>query len=150
MPRYMDGHAIANRRLKASSIAAKKSIFDTHLIPRLGHKCLDQITDEDIQRLKAALFDRNRKTVNNVLTVLCNVVRVAVKWKVLTVMPCAVDFYKVQNLVLPQFYEFEEYERLVEAAGKIDMRTLVAILLGGDAGLRRGEIPVRVIGLAEV
>jgi integrase len=67
------------------------------------------------------------------------VLRVAVRWKVLTVMPCAIDFYKVQNLPAP-FYEFEEYERLIEAAGKIDTPTLVAILLGGDAGLRRGEI----------
>ena len=31
-------------------------------------------------------------------------------------------------------------QRLVQAAGKIDTRTLVAVLLGGDAGLRRGEI----------
>ena len=138
MNRYMEGHAKANR-LKASSIATKKSIFDDHLIPKLGPRRLDQITDEDIQRLKAALSDRNRKTVNNVLTVLSNVLRVAVKWKVLTVMPCAIDFYKVQNLLAP-FYEFEEYERLIEAAGKIDTPTLVAILLGGDAGLRRGEI----------
>jgi integrase len=42
--------------------------------------------------------------------------------------------------ILAPFYEFEEYERLIEAAGKIDTPTLVAILLGGDAGLRRGEI----------
>jgi integrase len=138
MTRYMEGHAKANRQ-KASSINTKQSIFHNHLIPRLGPKRLDQITDEDIQRLKAGLANRNRKTVNNVLTVLSNVLRVAVKWKVLTVMPCAIDFYKVQNL-LAQFYEFEDYERLVEAAGKIDIRTLVAILLGGDAGLRRGEI----------
>jgi integrase len=136
--RYIEGHAKANR-LKASTIAAKQSIFDTHLIPRLGRRRLDQITDEDVQRIKAALTDRNRKTVNNVLAVLSHVLHVAVKWKVLPVMPCAIDFYKVQHLV-PQFYEFEEYARLVEAAGKVDTRTLVAILLGGDAGLRRGEI----------
>ena len=138
MTRYMEGHAKANRQ-KASSIATKKSIFDNHLIPRLGPRCLDQITDEDIQQLKAGLADRHRKTVNNVLTVLSNVLRVAVKWKVIAVMPCAIDFYKVQNLLAP-FYEFEEYERLIEAAAKIDTPTLVAILLGGDAGLRRGEI----------
>jgi integrase len=138
VPRYMEGHAKANR-LKASSLATKRSIFDNHLIPRLGSRCLDRITDEDIQQLKAGLADRNRRTVNNVLTVLSNVLRVAVKWKLLTVMPCAIDFYKVQHLVAP-FYEFEEYERLIEAAAKIDTRTLVAVLLGGDAGLRRGEI----------
>lgn len=89
MTRYMEGHAKANRQ-KASSIATKKSIFDNHLIPRLGPRRLDQITDEDIQQLKAGLADRHRKTVNNVLTVLCNVLREAVKWKVIAVMPCSV------------------------------------------------------------
>ena len=38
------------------------------------------------------------------------------------------------------FYDFEEYERLVEAArADSDMAHLVA-LLGGEAGLRCGEI----------
>ena len=40
----------------------------------------------------------------------------------------------------PEFYEFEDYAPLVEGAGRVDLRTQVAILLGGDAGLRRGEI----------
>jgi integrase len=42
--------------------------------------------------------------------------------------------------VLGSIYEFAEYERLVEAAAKIDTRTLALVLLGGDAGLRRGEM----------
>jgi integrase len=138
VPRYMDGHAKANR-LKASSIAGKQSIFDRHLLPRFGTKRLDQFTDEDVQALKAALAQRTRKTVNNVLTVLSHVLRVAVKWKILATVPCSFDLYKVQNLV-PEFYEYDEYARLVEAASRIDIRTLVTVLLGGDAGLRRGEI----------
>jgi integrase len=77
--------------------------------------------------------------VNNVLTVLCNVLRVAVKWKVISAMPCSFEFYRVSNVV-PEFYEFEDYERLVDAAARIDARTHIAVLLGGDAGLRRGEI----------
>jgi hypothetical protein len=65
----------------------KESIFKHHLIPRLGRRRLDHITDEDIQRLKAALIDRAPKTVNKVLTVLSNVLRVAVKWKLISQMP---------------------------------------------------------------
>jgi integrase len=38
------------------------------------------------------------------------------------------------------FYEEETYARLVEAARKVDPRVLVMVLLGGDAGLRRGEM----------
>jgi integrase len=38
------------------------------------------------------------------------------------------------------FYEDEQYARLVEAAKRIDGRVHLMIMLGGDAGLRRGEI----------
>ena len=38
------------------------------------------------------------------------------------------------------FYQPEDYERLVAAATATDPRALVLVLLGGDAGLRIGEI----------
>lgn len=38
------------------------------------------------------------------------------------------------------FYEDAEYPRLVRAAEAIGPRAHVAVLLGGDAGLRLGEI----------
>jgi integrase len=92
-----------------------------------------------VQAIKARLRDRNRKTVNNVLTVLGHMLHIAMKWKVIEAMPCSIEFYKVSN-DLPLFYEREEFLRLVDAAGRINTGTQVAILLGGDAGLRRGEI----------
>jgi integrase len=102
-------------------------------------KRLDQISNEDVQGIKPTLGNRKPKTVNNVLTVLGNALRVAVKWKVIATMPCTIDLLKVSNLQLT-FYEFDEYARLIRAAEKIDLRTLVVVLLGGDAGLRRGEM----------
>ncbi len=39
-----------------------------------------------------------------------------------------------------RFYDFTEYRRLQEAAAAIDPRVGLLVLLGGDAGLRRGEI----------
>jgi integrase len=41
---------------------------------------------------------------------------------------------------LPKFYDFDEYKRLVEAARAIEARTHLVVLLGGDAGMRRGEM----------
>lgn len=79
------------------------------------------------------------KTVNNVLTTIGKALKVAVEWKVITAMPCRVRLLKVSRPVV-EFYESEELERLVEAAGKVDARALLAVLLGGDAGLRLGEI----------
>ena len=51
-PRFVDGHARANRQ-KPSGIATKERILRVHLLPALGHRKLDTIKSEDVQRLKA-------------------------------------------------------------------------------------------------
>jgi integrase len=137
-PRFIEGHARANRQ-KASGVQGKQSVLRTHLLPLFGRLPLDRITDERVASLKARLRDRSRKTTNNVLTVLSKLLKVAVKWKVLDAMPCAIELLKVSNPT-PAFYEFEDYGRLVEAAAKIGTGKLLVVLLGGDAGLRRGEM----------
>jgi integrase len=136
--RFIDNYAKANRH-KASGVASKESILRVHLVPALGSRKLDAIDDESVQHLKAVLAPKSRKTLNNVLSVLNKALKVAVKWKVIAAMPCTIELVKVSNLV-PRFYEFAEYGRLVDAADKIDARTLVLVLLGGNAGLRRGEL----------
>ena len=135
---FLENHARANRQ-KTSTIRSKEGILRTHLIPLLGTKRLGQIDDEDVQRLKASLAAHAPKTVNNVLVVLGKLLRVAVAWKKISTVPCTIELAKVQNLVV-KFYEFPEYARLTNAAAKIDARALVVILLGGDAGLRMGEM----------
>lgn len=137
-PRFIEGYAQANRQ-KASGVQSKQSVLKNHLLPLFGKRPLDQITDEQVAKLKARLRDRSRKTTNNVLTVLGKLLKVAVKWKLLDAMPCAVELVKVSNPT-PEFYEFEDYARLTEAAEKIGTRALLVLLLGGDAGLRRGEM----------
>jgi integrase len=54
-------------------------------------------------------------------------------------MPCRIRQLKAAKPIVA-FYEEPEYERLVEAAAKTDARTHLAVLLGGEAGLRLGEI----------
>ena len=137
-PRFIDNYARANRQ-KASGVASKESVLRIHLYPRMGKRRLDAITDEDVQALKSALSVKSPKTVNNVLTVLSKLLKVAVKWKVMKTMPCAIELLKVPA-PLPKFYEFSQYRGLVEAAEKVDTQALVVALLGGDAGLRRGEM----------
>lgn len=51
-----------------------------HLLPALGAKRLDAITNEQVQKLKLALAHRAPKTVNNVLTVLSTLLKKAVEW----------------------------------------------------------------------
>ena len=136
--RFVEGYAVANRQ-KASTIDSKRSALRVHLNPRFGRKKLDAIKNEDIQRLKADLIIKSPKTVNNILSVLSKLLKVAVDWEVIDQMPCRIRLLRVSEPVA-RFYEYDPFGRLVEAARKLDRRYEVMVLLAGDAGLRRGEI----------
>ena len=137
-PRFLDGHARANRQ-KPSGINAKESIIRAHLIPLLGSRKLDAITTEQIQTVKRKLTNRAPKTVNNVLTVLNVMLKKAVEWDVVERMPCT-----IRLLPIPKpsagFYDFDEYEDLVTAAKTAEPNAYLVVLLGGEAGLRCGEM----------
>src|SRR5687767_13678422 len=137
-PRFVDGHARANRQ-KPSGIAAKEMILRVHLVPALGHRKLDAIKSEQVQRLKCDLEAKSPKTVNNVLSVLSMLLKKAVEWDIIERMPCTVKLLPVSK-GSTAFYDFDEFERLVEAARVLDPRTHLIILLGGEAGLRCGEM----------
>ena len=136
--KFVDGHARANRQ-KPSTVVTKESILRVHLLPRLGAKRLDAITNEDVQRLKGALQKKAPKTVNNVLTVLSVLLRTAVEWKAIDLMPCTIRLVKVSK-PSALFHDFDTYEGLVDAARSTGPNAHLAVLLGGEAGLRCGEM----------
>ncbi len=132
-------HAKANRQ-KASTVYAKECILRVHLVPVLGTKRLDQITDADVQTLKVTLTEHRPKTVNNVLATLSKLLRVAKRLGVIDAVPIeSVELLKAPQPAVP-FYTEEEYAALVAAAVRLDPRTLAAVRLGGEAGLRAGEV----------
>ncbi len=137
-PRFIDGYAKANQQ-KASTVFTKERILHVHLVPALGNKRLDAITNEDVAHLKASLGSYNPKTVNNVINVLSKMLNVAVEWDVIERLPCRIKLLKTVTPVMA-FYEDDQFARLVEGAKKVDARVQLTVLLGGDAGLRRGEI----------
>lgn len=110
------------------------------LIPALGTKRLDEITELDVQAVKVTLAELKPKTVNNVLATLSKLLRVAKRLGVIRALP--VEFFELLKVPPPAvaFYTFEEYVALVAVAERLDPRTLAAVLLGGDAGLRAGEV----------
>src|SRR5947207_2794271 len=136
--RFVNGCARANRQ-KPSGIAGKETILNVHLKPMLGSKTLDAITNEDVQSLKLRLSDRAPKTVNNVLTVLNTMLKVAVDWGVIDRMPCTVRLVRTPKPTA-RFHDFDAYESLVTAAEQLDWRAELIVLLGGEAGLRCGEM----------
>lgn len=137
-PRFVENDAKANRQ-KASSIRAKELILQNHIYPLLGDTKLDAVTDEKIQKLKVALSSLSPKTVNNVLTVQSKLLRMAVRWKEIATVPCVIELLRVLP-PLPQFLDFPEYDRVVHAAPALGARYESVVLLGGDAGLRGGEM----------
>jgi integrase len=136
-PRYLDS-ARADRR-KPSTLANIEAHLRNHLLPLLGSKALDEIGAEEVQRLKARLAGRSPSTTNNVLSTLSRLLRTAVEWEVLPAMPCRITLLHRPHVEM-KFFDFPEFERLVDAARKIDTRSVVVILLGGEAGLRAGEM----------
>jgi integrase len=137
-PRFIEGYARANRQ-KQSGVEAKKSILRLHLIPELGSRTLDTINNEQVQRLKLRLHDKSPKTINNVLSVLNVLLKQAVDWGVLDKMSWSIKLLKVPRTDAT-FHDFGDYERLLKAAQTIDPRSYLIVLLGGEAGLRAGEI----------
>jgi integrase len=137
-PRFVNEYARAERH-KASGVRRKESVLRVHLVPALGRKRLDKITDADIQKLKASLGDHAASSINNILTTLRTLLRVGIEWHVIDSMPC-----RIRLLPRPRkeaaYWDFAEYERLVEAAKAVGPNAYLVVALGGMAGLRLGEM----------
>lgn len=137
-PTFVEQHCIGNRH-KPSGVERKRSVLRTHLYPQLGKKRLDEISDQDVQTLKLSMSKLAAKSVNNALTTLSMLLKVAVEWGVIDRMPCRVRMLKVQHREAV-FYDFDQFRALRTTAQKMWSALYVLVLLGGQAGLRRGEI----------
>jgi integrase len=100
---------------------------------------LDEVTDAEVQALKARLKGRSPKTVNNVLVTLNTLLTAAVEWGVLERLPCRIRLLKAAKPTV-QFYEPADYGRLAASAEAVGAAAHMAVVLGGDAGLRLGEL----------
>ena len=77
--------------------------------------------------------------MNNVLTVLSVLLKKAVEWDVIERVPCTIRLVRAPKPSMG-FYDFDEYEGLLEAAKELGPAAHLVTLLGGEAGLRCGEI----------
>lgn len=137
-PRFLKGYATANRH-KPSGIAKKETVIRVHLVPHLGRKRLDAITNGDVQLLKQHLREKAPKTVNNVLTVLNKMLKIAVEWGEIEHVPCVIKLLKTGQ-ASARFWDEDQLSRLILAATAVGSQAEVVVLLGADAGLRSGEI----------
>ncbi len=129
---------IESSRLKPSQKRALDSIWDNHLQPVFAKTRIDAIDYGAIQAFKSTRAHLAAKTVNNVLIALKAVLRFAVKLERLDRVP-AIEMLKVPKRV-PEYYDVPTYNKLVQTALKLSDRHAAVVLLGGDAGLRAGEM----------
>jgi integrase len=129
---------------KASARESQATILRLHLIPSLGPLRLDEITSAKVADLHAALEGKARRTRKNVLQCLRSTLKAAEALEVIASQPCKrwpkLKVASDEDTDEAGFYEPDDYAALVAAAAKIDVQTLLVVLLGGQAGLRRGEM----------
>ena len=137
-PRYLEGYCKANG-FKPSTCDNAERVLRVHLLPVIGETRLDRLTNEDVQRLKAKLAGKANKTINNILATLNTLLKCAVDWGLLESKPVTVTRLRVAKTRM-DFYSFEDYETLLAGAEALGPQHLAMVLLGGDAGLRAGEM----------
>jgi hypothetical protein len=136
-PRWMQEYAKANGN-KPATIDAKERILRLHLYPALGSYRLDEIDVPAVQKLKLRIAAKAPKTRHNILGQLATLLGTAKEWKLVAEVP-KIDLPKLADPEM-SFYDFPEWERLVAGARKAGPMHLALVLLGGEAGLRRGEL----------
>lgn len=136
--RWINEYAIANQH-KPSGVEHKRLMLSAHL-SHLSDTRIDKIGQQDIARIKAKFAAEGKapKTVNNVLVVLSRILASAVEWGLIESAP-QIKLLRVERKAM-QFYSFDHYDRLVEAARVVGARAFAVVVLAGDVGLRRGEI----------
>lgn len=126
-------------KYKPSGIDSKKAALRNYLLPVFRNKRLNEFDEGDEVKLKKAMKEYSPSTYNNVASIMNSVLSAAKKSKVISKVPYHFGLMKRQK-GRPRFYDFDQFSWLVEAAQKLDRRIEIVVLLGGDAGLRRGEI----------
>ncbi len=122
---------------KPSEVRMKRSTFQHHLVPRFGNLRIDRIDAESIEAYAAKKLaaGKSPKTINNHLTMLRKTLVKAADWGYLHTVP------KVTWLKYPDpefdFFDFEEADRLLEAADR-EWRTMLLTAL--KTGMRVGEL----------
>jgi integrase len=124
--------------LKPSTVDSYERILRLHLVPAIGTVRLDAIGPLQVQKVKLRLEGKADKTRACVLSLLSEMLGAAEEWKEIARAPrIALPSFMTKTM---EFYDFAEWDQLIAGARRAGPMQLAALLLGGDAGLRRGEL----------
>lgn len=136
-PRWIREYSIADGH-KPSTVFANETRLRLHLYPVLGACRLDKIGEPQVQKLKLHMAGKKDKTIACVLGMLGTMLNTAQRWGEIEKAP---TIRQPRPKPSPrEFYDFPEWEQLVEGARRAGPAELCMVLLGGEAGLRRGEM----------
>jgi integrase len=128
--------ACTAERMAGATLSGKRTSFGKYVVPVLGNVRLTELNAQHVLQLKTALGALSPRSANCRLDQFRAMLRHAVEAEVIEAMPV-----KIAPLKEPKrergFYSFRDFDRLIGAA--VDEQ-LAAILLGGHAGLRLGEV----------
>jgi integrase len=141
---YLDSKRLGG---KPSTMMTTEGDFRTHIVPKLGHLRLDEVTYAVLEDFKLALAKTqcantkhkprflSPKSIRNLLVHISDMLGVAKKRGLIATMP-EIDWIKIPPSEF-DFLDFDEADRLV-AAAEGEWRTL--ILVAVRTGMRMGEL----------
>jgi integrase len=131
---------LLSRQQSVGELENKRCIYKHHVGPFFGEMALDKIATPTIAAFRAALIQKElkAKTINNILAVVSTVMNYAVEAELIDRAP-KIGLLRYERPEI-EFWEFDEYAQLVEAAEAMGHMAAAAVLLAGEAGLRVGEV----------
>lgn len=134
-------HATAH--LAPKTLVSYKDNLRLHILPRMGHLYLSDITAVHVQKMINELTERGlaRRTVNYPKQILSSILSQAIKWGYISENPCR----KAAVPQIPQekkkkYYELDEIGKLMELVKGEMLKYQVIFYLALSGGLRRSEL----------
>jgi len=130
----------ANEGSKPASIQRRTELLDDHVIPLFGNVRLNNFSEKQVQELKTRLAGRKSKSTYNCAVATINKLLQAAKAEGrFSSEPFSFPYFP-RGKGKPKYYRKTELDAVIAAATKISKLALCMVLLGADAGCRRGEM----------
>lgn len=128
------------KELNESTILNYIHYINNYLLPRFKGISIDSLTIDDIEKFKNYLINKvSNKTVQNILSVLKQILDEAVKKSFIATNPCRFVAVETIKSDTKKIITNEERERIIGLA-KQDLFRGIGIILCVELGLRKGEM----------
>ena len=126
-------------RLGVNTISHYEVQLRLYFNPVIGKRRLDAVKPADITAIKAGLAGKAQSTMCESIKALRRIFNVAVEQKVIEHLPVKIEMPRRSRKAVIA-YDAVQQAALLSAAKVLGHRYVVMLLLGMDAGLRRGEM----------